>query len=470
MAMKDDVRRPAVAGSFYPRDAKILSQEVQEYLSRAPRQESAGDIAALVSPHAGYMYSGLVAAHAFKAVEGLKFDAVVIVAPSHRLPFQGASLYDRGGYETPLGILPVDEDMCRRLKAASELFQFNPQAHSQEHSLEVQLPFLQETLGVFHLVPILIMDQRYRTCEQVGRAIARAAQGKRVLLVASTDLSHYHAYDEAVRMDRVVLEDLQAFDAKQLSRDLESGKAEACGGGPVMAVMIAARELGATRAEVLKYLNSGDVTGDRSGVVGYVAAAFFRDSAPEKEAGRRKAGISLGLTEEEKKVLHQIARAAIERRLGREKLPEVEISGEHLQENRGAFVSLHKRGQLRGCIGTIQPAKPLHRVVEDMASAAAFDDSRFNPLSLEEMKDVELEISVLTPLERVTEIDDIEVGKHGLYIKKGFYSGLLLPQVATDYNWSRQTFLEETCRKAGLPRNAWKEKGTELFMFSAEVF
>ena len=201
-----------------------------------------------------------------------------------------------------------------------------------------------------------------------------------------------------------------------------------------------------------------------------MAAAFFRDSAPEKEAGRRKAGISLGLTEEEKKVLHQIARAAIERRLRREKLPEVEISGEHLQENRGAFVSLHKRGQLRGCIGTIQPAKPLHRVVEDMASAAAFDDSRFNPLSLEEMKDVELEISVLTPLERVTEIDDIEVGKHGLYIKKGFYSGLLLPQVATDYNWNRQTFLEETCRKAGLPRNAWKEKGTELYMFSAEVF
>ena len=334
----------------------------------------------------------------------------------------------------------------------------------------MQLPFLQQTLGVFPLVPILIMDQTYGTCEQVGRAIARAVQGKKVLLVASTDLSHYHPYDEAVRMDRVILDDLQAFDPKQLSRDLESGKAEACGGGPVTAVMIAARDLGATRADVLKYLNSGDVTGDRSGVVGYVAAAFLRDPAPGKESGRRRPGVRIGLTEEEKKVLHQIARAAIEKRLGRDKFPEADLSGEHLRENRGAFVSLHKRGQLRGCIGTIQPAKPLHRVVEDMAAAAAFEDSRFSPLSLEELKDVELEISALTPLEKVKDIEDIEVGKHGLYIRKGFYSGLLLPQVATDYNLNRQAFLEETCRKAGLPRNAWKEKGTELFMFSAEVF
>ena len=470
-AMREEVRRPAVAGSFYPGEAKALSRDVRDYLSRAFKEEVAGEIIALVSPHAGYMYSGLVAAHAFKIVEGMKFDAVVIVAPSHRVPFQGASVYDRGGYETPLGVLPIDKDLCRKLMAESELFRFLPQAHSQEHSLEVQLPFLQETVGNFNLVPIVIMDQSYRTSEQVGQAIARAVKGKKVLLVASTDLSHYHRYEEAVQMDKVILDDIQAFDAQKLSRDLDSGKGEACGGGPVIAVMVAAKELGANRAEVLKYLNSGDVTGDRSGVVGYGAAVFFRNSSPpEKETDRRKAGISLGLTAEEKKILRQIARSSIERRLKGEKPPKIELSGEHLRENRGAFVTLNKHGQLRGCIGTIQPSRPLHQVVEEMAAAAAFEDSRFDPLTVHELRDIELEISVLTPLQRVKDTNEIEIGKHGLYIKKGFYSGLLLPQVATDYNWNRQTFLEETCRKAGLHRNAWREKGTEVYLFSADIF
>jgi AmmeMemoRadiSam system protein B/AmmeMemoRadiSam system protein A len=470
-AMKEEVRRPAVAGSFYPGDARTLSREVRDYLSRASKEEVAGEIIALVSPHAGYMYSGLVAAHAFKIVEGMKFDAVVIVAPSHRVAFQGASIYDRGGFETPLGILPIDKDLCRKLMAESDLFKFLPQAHSQEHSVEVQLPFLQETIGTLNLVPIVIMDQSYRTCERVGQAIARAVKGKKVLLVASTDLSHYHRYDEAVQMDKVILDDIHAFDAQKLSRDLDSGKGEACGGGPVIAVMVAAKELGANRARVLKYLNSGDVTGDRSRVVGYGAAVLSRNSSPpEKETDRKKVGISLGLTAEEKKILRQVAQSSIERRLKGEKPGKMELSGEHLKEHRGAFVTLNKHGQLRGCIGTIQPSRPLYQVVEEMAAAAAFEDSRFSPLTVHELKDLELEISVLTPLQRIKDINEIEIGKHGLYIKKGFYSGLLLPQVATEYNWDRQTFMEETCRKAGLHRNAWREKGTEVYMFSADIF
>jgi hypothetical protein len=469
--MKEEVRRPAVAGSFYPGDGKTLSRQVREYLSQAAKEEVGGEIFGLVSPHAGYMYSGLVAAHAFKIVEGMKFDAVVIVAPSHRFPFQGASVYDRGAYETPLGVLPVEKEICQKLKSESSLLQSLPQAHSQEHSLEVQLPFLQEALGKFNLVPIVIGSQDYRSCEAVGKAIAQAVKGKKVLLVASTDLSHYHPYDRAVELDKIILNDIQAFDAQKLSRDLDGGKGEACGGGPVIAVMVAARELGANRAKILKYQNSGDVTGDRSGVVGYGAAVFFRNSgAAKKEPDGRKAGISLGLTEEEKKDLRQIAQAAIERRLKGGKASPVDIAGGHLKENRGAFVSLHRRGQLRGCIGAIQPNRPLYQVVEEMAAAAAFEDTRFAPLSAHELKDLDLEISVLTPLQRVQDIQEIEVGKHGLYIKKGSYGGLLLPQVATEYKWDRVTFLEETCRKAGLPKNAWKEKGTEIYLFSADIF
>ena len=470
-AMREEVRKPAVAGSFYPGDSKTLSRQVRELLSQAAKEEVAGEIVGLVSPHAGYMYSGLVAAHAFKTVEGMKFDAVVVVAPSHRVRFQGASVYDRGGYETPLGVLPIEKDLCQKLKSESNLIQFLPQAHSQEHSLEVQLPFLQEVLGKFNLVPMVLGSQDYRSSETVGKAIARAVEGKKVLLVASTDLSHYHPYDRAVQLDRIILDDIQAFDAQRLGRDLDAGKGEACGGGPVMAVMVAAKELGANRARILKYMNSGDVTGDRSGVVGYAAAVFSRNSgSPEKKPDRKKTGVSLGLTDEDKKTLRQIAQSAIERRFKGEKPPQIDIAGGHLNENRGAFVSLHRQGRLRGCIGTIQPNRPLYQVVEEMATAAAFDDTRFSPLSAGELKDLDLEISVLTPLQRVEEVKEIEVGKHGLYIKKGFYAGLLLPQVATEYNWERVTFLEETCRKAGLPKNAWKEKGTEIYMFSADIF
>ena len=470
-AMSEEVRKPAVAGSFYPGDSKTLSREVRDYLSKAAKEEMAGEIVALVSPHAGYMYSGLVAAHAFKAVEGMKFDAVVILAPSHRVPFQGASVYDRGGYETPLGVLPIEKELCQKLKSESNLIQALSQAHSQEHSLEVQLPFLQEVLGKFPLVPMVMGSQDYRSCENVGKAIARAVKGKKVLLVASTDLSHYHPYARAVQLDRIILDDIQAFDAQKLSRDLDTGKGEACGGGPVVSVMVAAKELGANRAQVLKYMNSGDVTGDRSGVVGYAAAVFLRNSAAlGKEPDRKKAGISLGLTEEEKKTLRQIAQSAIERRLKGEKPSKINLASEQLKGNRGAFVSLHTHGQLRGCVGTIQPNRPLHQVVEEMAIAAAFEDSRFSPLSTAELKDLDLEISVLTPLERVQDVDEIKVGMHGLYIKKGFYAGLLLPQVATEYQWDRVRFLEETCRKAGLPKNAWMDKGTEIYLFSADIF
>jgi MEMO1 family protein len=469
--MKEEIRRPAVAGSFYPADPQTLSRQVREFLSRAPKEEIPGEIIALVSPHAGYMYSGQVAAHAFKLIQGMKFDAVVVVAPSHRVHFQGASIYDRGAFETPLGLVPIDKELCRQIMEGNEFIRFMPQGHSQEHSLEVQLPFLQEAIGKFNLVPIVIGDQSFPTCQKIGQAIARGIKGKKVLLVASTDLSHFHPYDRAVQIDQTLLEDIRAFDSQKLAKDLDAGKGEACGGGPVAAVMVASREMGANKSKVLNYRNSGDVTGDRSGVVGYAAAVFYQNLAQqEKREGREKAGVSLGLLEEEKKALRQIAQSAIEGKLrGVKTSPGEGLTGK-LQDKRGAFVSLHKSGRLRGCIGQIIPTKPLYLTIADMAIAAAFDDPRFEPLSIKELNDLELEISVLTPMQRVRITDEIEIGKDGLYIKKGFFAGLLLPQVATEYGWDRITFLEETCRKAGLHRQAWKEKDTEIYRFSADIF
>lgn len=185
---------------------------------------------------------------------------------------------------------------------------------------------------------------------------------------------------------------------------------------------------------------------------------------------KKKVGVNLGLKEEEKRTLREMALTAIESYLKGKEPPFQEITSETLKEKRGAFVSLHKGGRLRGCIGQIRPQKPLFLTVKEMAIASAFQDPRFNPLTPEELKEIDLEISVLTPLKKIENIEEIEVGKHGIYIVKGFFSGLLLPQVATENNWDRQTFLAHTCLKAGLPPTAWKEKDTEIYIFSADIF
>ena len=184
----------------------------------------------------------------------------------------------------------------------------------------------------------------------------------------------------------------------------------------------------------------------------------------------KRVGVDLGLSEQDKKNLHQIAKAVIENKVRGKPIPEFKIDSPILKENRGAFVTIQKKGQLRGCIGYIEGRGPLHRTIEEMAEAAAFRDPRFTPVTEKELPDLEIEISVLTPLRRITDVNEIQVGKHGIYIKKEWLSGLLLPQVATEYGWDRQTFLDHTCQKAGLPSNAWKDKNTEIYIFSADIF
>jgi AmmeMemoRadiSam system protein A len=291
------------------------------------------------------------------------------------------------------------------------------------------------------------------------------------LWIASSDLSHYHSYDKAVELDKIVLNHIERFDPEGLSRDLRNGRCEACGGGPVISIMLAAKMLRADKGRVLKYLNSGDVTGDRSRVVGYAAGVFYKTAGgTEKMKEEKKVGVDLGLSGEEKKTLHHIAKTVIENMAKGRPVPEFNVDSPILKENRGAFVTINKKGQLRGCIGYIEGHGPLCKTIEEMAEAAAFRDPRFMPVTEKELSDLEIEISVLTPLKKIVDVNEIEVGKHGIYIKKGWYSGLLLPQVATEYGWDRNTFLEHTCQKAGLPTNAWKEKNTEIYIFSADIF
>jgi AmmeMemoRadiSam system protein B len=270
------IRQSSAAGSFYDGDPKLLRERVDALLMEAAEPDVKGSIAGLVSPHAGYMYSGLAAATGYKALSGLAFDAVLMVGPSHREFFDGVSVYPGDAYRTPLGDVPINIEMRDLLTKGSPRIKLNEAGHRAEHCLEVQLPFLQRVLGEFSFVPIIIGSQTREICFELGEAIAAAVGKKNVLLVASSDLSHDHPYDDAVSLDRRVINCVEAFDEDAFMEELEEERVEACGGGPVVAVMRAAKRLGADHSRALFYCNSGDMTGDRSAVVGYLSAAFLR--------------------------------------------------------------------------------------------------------------------------------------------------------------------------------------------------
>jgi len=474
------VRKPAVAGQFYTGDPVALSKQLTDFFKKAKKEPIPGKIIALIAPHAGYVYSGQVAAYAFKLLEGLSFETVVVISPSHIAYFPGASVYNGGAYETPLGTILVDTTLAGKIADLNERIFLSDKGHGfmgmrGEHSLEVELPFLQQVLGKFKLVAIVTGDQDYATCAALGQAMTKALEGENALIVASSDLSHFHPYEEAVHLDNIVINHINSFDPDGLFKDLSAGVCEACGGGPIVATMIAAKGLGADKAKALKYANSGDVTGDKSGVVGYMAAVMYNSQAnPKKEKMKleeKKVGVDLGLTEEDRKVLMEIARKTIECKVRGEKLPEFKVESPILKENRGAFVTIKEHGQLRGCIGYLEAIRPLYITIQEMAEAAALRDSRFPPVTTEELDKLELEISVLTPLRKIKDINEIEIGKHGIVLKKGYHQGVFLPQVATEQGWDRITFLEEICHKAGIyDKNCWKDKDAEIYIYSAEVF
>jgi AmmeMemoRadiSam system protein B/AmmeMemoRadiSam system protein A len=471
-----DIRRPAVAGSWYSSDSLELKDQLENYLSEA-QDFKLPEIIGLVSPHAGYIYSGPVAAYAYRQIEGRHYDVVVVVAPSHVEAFPFAAVYGRGAYQTPFGQIPVEVELALRLTEGHKRVKISDKGHRQEtqsrqeHSLEMQLPFLQIALGDFKLVPIVMGDQSDSVINDLAASLAHALKGKKALLVASSDLSHFHPYDEANRLDSALNRRLADYNSQAFLTDLRYEKVEACGGGPICAVMEACRLLGANRSRLLKYANSGDVTGDRSRVVGYTAAAFYVDPVGEtKKISQALHRDTTLISPEDRQALLRIARATIEAVVRGERVPAFEATSPLLLEDRGAFVTIHKKEDLRGCIGYIIGVKPLYQTVCEVAEAAALRDPRFDPVLPAELPDLHLEISALSIPRRVSDISEIQVGTHGIIIRRGYRQGLLLPQVATEYGWDRKTFLEHTCRKAGLPINAWQDEETEIEIFSAEVF
>ncbi|MCG2768753.1 MAG: AmmeMemoRadiSam system protein B [Anaerolineae bacterium] len=269
------IRRSVIAGSWYPGTVDVLEGTITRYLGNVEPMGLTGELLGLIVPHAGYVYSGQVAAHAYRQLEGISFDRVVVVSPVHRMFVGQYGVVDADYYETPLGLVEID---ALWVDALAGMVTVNQVLRDSEHSLEIQLPFLQHMLGEFKLLPIMMGDQSLESCRILAEALVRVMGDERALLVASTDLSHFYRYSMALQLDGVVQKHVQEFDPEGLASALAAHRCEACGGGPMVTVMLAARSMGDSKAVVLKYANSGDVTGDHSQVVGYLAAAICRSS------------------------------------------------------------------------------------------------------------------------------------------------------------------------------------------------
>lgn len=475
-------RQPAVAGTFYPADSTELRQLVEAQL-RAANQSTGidGRIVALIVPHAGLVYSGPVAANAYRLLEGSGTKHIVLVGPSHHYAFHGISVYGPGVvWKTPLGSVPCDDALCRQLIESDKEISVIPQAQEHEHSLEVQLPFLQSVLHDFSIVPVTMGSQDRNAINILADALSKLPDDRQTIIVASTDLQHYRPASEGRLMDSLSLACIESLNSGRLERLLSEGKTEMCGGGPAAAVVQAAVTRGANNAKIVKYGDSGDAFGDKSRVVGYAAVVLYQSSDTHSEDNNQHKGAvmlrnekesdkSSHLSDGEKKQLLTIARQSINTYLKTGRLPEFDVSGV-LAAPGAAFVTLKKGGQLRGCIGQTVAGMPLYKTVSTCAVHSALDDPRFPAVSIDEVDKLEIEISVLTPLEPLESFDSIQIGRDGLMITKGNYHGLLLPQVATEYGWNPTQFLEYTCQKAGLPKEAYKMPGATIYRFQAVVF
>ncbi len=454
-------RKAVFAGSFYPGDKTGLGKAVDGYLTTAAANAPAAQdpVFGIIAPHAGYEYSGQVAAYAYSQLKGRAIKTVIIMGSSHQVGFKGVAIDPVDQWETPLGSVSVNREIADSITERYRFIKAYPPAFQREHSLEVQLPFLQRTLSNFSIVPLVLgsMDEQDYAVLSDALLAQLNKNPQTTLIVASSDMSHFHPYKQAVRMDNRTLKDIETLNLEKVKEAMEKGDSELCGAQAVITLMSVARRLNA-ESRILRYANSGDVTRDMTRVVGYGAAAFsYRDRAES-------------LSTREQTMLLSIARKSLEASVLEKAIPQPDIKDKRLLDKRGAFVTLTKKGDLRGCIGYIQPVQPLYKAVSEMAIAASTRDPRFPPVSKEDLKNIHIEISVLTPLRPIADVKEIEVGTHGLYIVKGGYSGLLLPQVAVTYKWNRDEFLKQTCVKAGLPPNAWKEKDTRIYTFSAEIF
>ncbi|MBP7127082.1 AmmeMemoRadiSam system protein B [Myxococcota bacterium] len=474
---RKDIRSP-VAGSWYPGDPETLRRDIRRMLDSADVSSLSGyrgPVLGLISPHAGYRYSGGVAAHGYRLLEGRDVRRVVVLGPSHQVPFRGLAIPDATHWITPLGEVPLDREALARLRQAGGVFATREDAFLREHSVDMQIPFLQVVAPGATLVPVVV--------GQVGPAEAREAAAAlrgivddHTVIVASSDFTHYGPnYGYLPFRDRVPerLEDLAMQAAKALGRlDLEGFQAHLrstgdtiCGAGPIL-VMLATLPAG-SEAVSLRFDTSGRMTGDFANSVSYFSIAFLPARGPVSFEG---VDLIDGPT---RSWLLDLARETLRRHLAGRPLPDPVREGREVppkaRETYGVFVTLKKHGDLRGCIGSIVGTEPLYQGVLRNAVNAASHDPRFAPMTAAEEPEVEIEISVLTPLKEVPSFQDIRVGRDGVLIEKGGRRAVFLPQVAPEQGWDLATMLTHLSMKAGLAPDAWKS-GARFQTFQAHVF
>jgi hypothetical protein len=482
-----EIRPAAMAGKFYPSDPVTLRRAIDLLIAQA-RPAVAEDVTGMVVPHAGYMFSGQIAADALVHLATARPDVVVVLGANHAAPaVRGFALHPGRAFRTPLGDLPIDRDLTRALVDAKVGARTDAAPHKDEHSIEVILPFVQVMAPQATFVPVIVGDLEGGQAQGFARALAAALADRRAFVVASSDLSHYPGVRDAGRADRTTLEQILRFDGNSLilrerqTVERQAGRLVtiACGLGPIVVAMSVARAMGAAQATVISYANSADVAvGDPNKVVGYGAVAFHRDARrgpalpAELDGGdTRSAGEpDAPLAPADRQVLLRLARASFARFLQSETLPLPRDLPPSLASRRqGAFVTLKRRGELRGCVGTLDADFPLPHLVSRAAFGAAFGDARFTPLGRDEVDRVEVEISLLTPAREVASPREIVVGRDGVVLKKSGKSAVFLPYVATEAGWSRDQMLDELCVKAGLRERCWTDRAT-LATFQAEVF
>ncbi len=467
----DDVRVPCCAGSWYPRDAESLEKVIDGLLDEASAPELEGKPLALIAPHAGYRFSAPVAAVGYKSLDRHSYKRVIALAFSHRYAstYQGVDVpKSLTAYRTPLGDVPIDREACEEL-LESPLYSSHSGIDREEHSLELQLPFLQRVAPGFKLVPLLVGKMSTRDYAKAAEALLPLLD-EETLVVVSSDFTHfganygYQPFRGDVEAKLTELADqayalLENADFDGFVEHLETTGDTICGRGPILMLLRTLSMRGGAKGVRAALDTSGRMLGNWANSVTYQSVVFV--PRPDK------------LNHEERAMLLRLARQTAKAQLsGKDRIQlneeEVLVS---LKVDGASFVTLKNHGELRGCIGNMVANGPLWKSVVQN-SMMACQDYRFagNPVTARELDEIELEVSYLTPLERINGPEDIVIGRDGLLLQWGRQSGVLLPQVAYELGWTRSDFLEALCRKAGVPRGTWKRQDAVLYSFEAEVF
>jgi len=479
---KREVQEPVVAGAFYPSDPAELSRMIQSHLAavKAPELDGMRPFGFMV-PHAGYPFSGPVAAYVYKAIAKSEVKKFVIIGPAHRVNFPGVFVMDKDAYRTPLGEVKLARGLAQKLAGSRNYFSTDDRLYGREHSVEVQLPFLQTVAGPdISVVVVVIGRLSPEMTEDLARALEETFAGEEVIYLASSDMSHgnyppYKGTEQTRPVDLRTLELIKSLDIAGLKRGLVDDSAPLCGGLPVLTLMHLFKLRGGSEVRTLHYADSGDATGDHSRVVGYGASAFLLpggESGPT-ESGIESKGAGMNLSDQEKLELLKMARAVVEAAVKKERVPSFETSLASLRAPGAAFVTLKTQGELRGCIGSIIATEPLYQCVQRRAADAALNDARFvhHRLQPSELSEVEVEISVLTPPRRVSSPDEVVVGRDGVILELAGHGGVFLPHVPLEQGWDREQYLSNLCRKAGLSDpKCYRHPRAALKTFQAIVF